>query len=565
MSYQIKNIPFELDLTSLDVNKLESLSSSTKQMTLWQEDRAFTLLAFYSKDKAGQLIDLKDFKVLDWQDKTLDKSSIDLSLNQILATAANPDSKGFAAEGTALKASLDVISHKSKLELKEEVTFASLQVNTKGKIKAGKYSLILFFENQKEEQKTLEFKLNILDLKLDKKRFGLELWQYPSSLADYYKQDLFSQENLDALKSSLELYKSLGGDTIIAPIVEDPWDGQTYSSNQVHVPSMVTWHKTKTGFSYDFSHLKTWLSLATDIVKPERITLYSICPWHGSIGYWNGSNRLVYQKFNLSKKDDQAIWQEFLLALMSFLEEHGWLEITYLGIDERGFDQEVMDFIYQTKNDKGQSLKISGSMDQLKTHKHLAEQIDLLSVSAVMATKEQVIFNQILTHRQNQAKKTYLYSCTGQAPGQFSLSHPIESFWAILDAKKRGADGFLRWAFDAWVKEPLIETSHRLFEAGDCFLVFPDTKEAGIETRWSLRLAYMDQALGLVNKLAYLKENMPMWAKEIDSLYQEVRFKTRYNQEDLYLSASEKKEIIKETKQFQDKAWLLMEKIADQV
>ena len=42
----------------------------------------------------------------------------------------------------------------------------------------------------------------------------------------------------------------------------------------------------------------------------------------------------------------------------------------------------------------------------------------------------------------------------------------------------RGYDGFLRWAFDNWTADPLRDTRHSKWAAGDCFLVYPDQRSS---------------------------------------------------------------------------------------
>lgn len=39
-------------------------------------------------------------------------------------------------------------------------------------------------------------------------------------------------------------------------------------------------------------------------------------------------------------------------------------------------------------------------------------------------------------------------------------------------------DGFLRWAYDSWTADPLRDTRHVLWPAGDCFLVYPGARSS---------------------------------------------------------------------------------------
>lgn len=50
--------------------------------------------------------------------------------------------------------------------------------------------------------------------------FDIELWQYPYTSAEYYNVEPFSDEHLEIMKSSMELYKKAGGHAITASIIE---------------------------------------------------------------------------------------------------------------------------------------------------------------------------------------------------------------------------------------------------------------------------------------------------------------------------------------------------------
>lgn len=90
--------------------------------------------------------------------------------------------------------------------------------------------------------------------------FDIELWQYPYTSAEYYSVEPFSDEHLEIMKSSMELYKKAGGHAITASIIEDAWDGQTYSANDVHYPSMIKWIKNGDSFTYDYTDFDKWVS-----------------------------------------------------------------------------------------------------------------------------------------------------------------------------------------------------------------------------------------------------------------------------------------------------------------
>ena len=106
------------------------------------------------------------------------------------------------------------------------------------------------------------YTLNVQDAELpDAKEFengfDIELWQYPYSSAEYYNVEPFSEKHLEIMKSSMLKYKEIGGHAITTSIVEDAWNAQTYSKNDVHYPSMIKWTKKADGtFEYDYTHFR---------------------------------------------------------------------------------------------------------------------------------------------------------------------------------------------------------------------------------------------------------------------------------------------------------------------
>ena len=159
-------------------------------------------------------------------------------------------------------------------------------------------------------------------------------------------------------------------------------------------------------------------------------------------------------------------------------------------------------------------------MDSFVEKKDLAMRVTDLNVGDTAAAAHPADFVQLVIDREAIGLRTTLYSCTGHRPGNFSISAPVESYWSIVNAGKSGTAGFLRWAYDAWVEDPLNDTTHSKFEPGDCFLIYPDEKTAQNPiSRSSVRLERMAEGVPDVNKLAVIKKEAPQLADQIQKLY----------------------------------------------
>ena len=406
-----------------------------------------------------------------------------------------------------------------------------------------------------EEPLTFTYTLTVQDVVLPDastyaNTFDVELWQYPYSVAEYYGLEPFSEEHFEALRSVMEIYKSVGGHAITTTIQEEAWSGQTYSANSIHYPSMIRWEKVDGVMTYDYTDFDAWVSFCKEMGIGDKIVLYSIAPWHNTIKYWeNGTLKSETNTFGNITSD--AMWEHFLKDLIDHLEEKGWFDDAYIGIDERGFSSAAFDLIESVTNDEGQCLKTAGAMDSFVNKWDLALRVTDLNVGDTAAAANEAKFAELLEAREALGYRTTLYSCTEHSPGQFSLSAPVESYWIILNAGMMDTAGFLRWAYDAWVADPLNDTTHNAFEAGDCFLVFPDEKDAGTyNARSSVRLARIAEGVRDVNKLLYIAENVPTLADEVDEVFANIQYTlttSRY-----YLSDSAVAQLSAETAAFKE-------------
>ena len=389
--------------------------------------------------------------------------------------------------------------------------------------------------------------------------FDIELWQYPYSSAEYYGVTPFSEEHLKILKPIMEKYKEAGGHAITTSIVEEAWNGQTYSKNEVHYPSMVKWTKNADGsFSYDYTDFDKWVSFNKELGIGDKIVLYSIAPWHNSFAYWENGT-LKYESFTAGNARYQTVWRNFLTDLIAHLETKGWFEDAYIGIDERGFSTAAFDLIDSVTNLQGQTLKTAGAMDNFVNKKDLAMRVTDLNVGDTAAAAHPDEFAAMLEERESKGLRTTLYSCTEHIPGNFSLSMPAESYWSIINAGKSDTAGFLRWAYDAWVENPLEDATHNAFEPGDCFLIYPSPKDASEkEVKSSVRLERMAEGVRDVNKLRLMEREVPSLAAEIDTLYAGITTTAATGRR--YLTADERTKLSSEMTAFKQGVATITEK-----
>ncbi|KAB5608173.1 glycoside hydrolase domain-containing protein [Bifidobacterium jacchi] len=384
------------------------------------------------------------------------------------------------------------------------------------------------------------------------KNFDIELWQYPYTSAEYYNVTPFSKEHLDILKSNMELYKSVGGHAITTTISEDAWNGQTYSKNAVHYPSMVKWTKKGDGFTYDFTDFDKWVQFNKDLGIGDKIVIYSIAPWHNSFTYYDESGKLVKEAYKVGSDRWKSVWTDFISQLVGHLMDKGWFDESYIGIDERGFSKDAFDLIDSIKNIHGESLKTAGAMDHFKDKHDLAMRVTDLNVGDTAAAADPATFSKLVADRAEKGYRTTLYSCTEHEPGNFSLSAPVESYWSVINAGHETA-GFLRWAYDAWVADPLNDATHNAFEPGDPFLIYPAEKNAAGADRVSkssVRLERMGEGVRDVNKIKLMLAEIPSLQADVDAMYAKIATTPKIQR--AYLTADQVTQLSGEMRSFRN-------------
>lgn len=349
--------------------------------------------------------------------------------------------------------------------------------------------------------------------------FGLELWQYPFSVARYYgisPEDYFKEAHLTRITESLKIYAAAGGDTVVTTIVHDPWNHQTYDA----YPSLITWQQTGDSFTFDFTWFDQYVALNFALGIDKKLKCFSLLPWEDKINYLDEEGVLQERIYPVDSPEWRRVWGCFLKAFIQHLEEKNWFDLTYIAIDERPAEilTSVMRLLKEYPNQKGQFLKVSCAMNYQSFDQELLDQLADLSIGQ-SHLGNQAAFRQLCQSRRAKGLYTSIYNCVGDYPAMFLYSHPLESQWVIWNSAAFGADGFLRWALDAWVENPLINGNHWFWESGDSFLIYPG-KMGAIA---SLRFQQMEQGLIDLRKYHYLKEQDVAYVFELEQLLSDFR------------------------------------------
>ena len=490
------------------------------QVTAWRGDRAYSEIVLLTKGKDYTNVKVKASAFTNENKDVIAAENVKPSFLKYTKAARN----GLAGPNGTLTP--DVIYGDTMTLDLNTVAPVWVEMNVPKTAKPGIYTgTISVCDQAGKELIAFTQRIEVLDVVqpsiTEQGSYYLELWNYVQSTARYYNVELLSEEHLAILKPHLQQYRDNAGKTVMATICEEPWNHQTYDDS----PSMVKWTKKTDGtFAFDYTLFDKYAQFVFDNNLAENISCYSIVPWGNRIAYYDEATKQnTHKDFVVGNEEWRSVWGSFLTSFKDHLDAHGWFDHVWIAMDERGESdmQHAIDLIKTIPNKDGHTFKISGAFNRVIGHiweqmYHVSPNIN--SVLSYGADR----FRALADARKQEGLITTMYTCTGNRPNLYNLYDPCEAAWTIWMGENLHTDGYMRWAYDAWVEDPLNDASHRLFETGDVQMVYPGERadlEAGKVpvTRSAPRTERLYEAIRDVQKLRYLKEANPMMADDIDA------------------------------------------------
>jgi Glycoside hydrolase 123, catalytic domain/Glycoside hydrolase 123 N-terminal domain len=319
-------------------------------------------------------------------------------------------------------------------------------------------------------------------------QYRLDLWQNPWMIAWYNQVRPWSKEHKALLQQHLKLYADAGGKYITTYAVHSPWSDNSYGLEE----TMIEWIKQKNGgwkFEYDIFDQYVQLAMETGIDK--AITIYTPVPWGNRFRYLDEkTGNYEYGVWPPGSAEFKNVWNIFLSDLRIHLQKKGWLEKTYLGINETTLEETMAAIKVIKEHSSKWKITYAGNW-----HKELD---GLLSDYSFLYGYEPS-GDTLKVRAARGATSTFYVCCNPPKPNDFIFSPPAEGRWLSWYSAARGYNGFLRWAYDAWPADPSRDARHTLWPAGDCFLVYP-----GGNT--SLRLEKLREGITDFEKIRILKK-----------------------------------------------------------
>lgn len=312
---------------------------------------------------------------------------------------------------------------------------------------------------------TLNLKVNVQNQVLPKPhdwKHRLDLWQNPWVVAWENKVEPWSDDHKLLLKKHLKLYADAGGTFITTYAVHSPWADNSYMIEG----GMIEWIKQKNGnWKFDYNIFDQYVQLCMSVGIDKAITLYTPIPWGFRFRYMDeATGNYKHESWTPDSKEFKDIWNVFLTDLKKHLEQKGWFNKTYIGINENPMEQTLAAIKVVKAHSSKWKITYAGDW-----HKELE---NLLDDYCFLYGKESDV--DVVKRRATKGfTTTYYVCCNPPVPNNFVFSPPIEGRWLSWYSVAHGYDGFLRWAYDAWPADPKRDARHDYWPAGDCFLLYP--------------------------------------------------------------------------------------------
>ena len=335
--------------------------------------------------------------------------------------------------------------------------------------------------------------------------FHLDLWQNPYAVARYYDVPLWSQQHFNKMRPIMQMLAAAGQKVITCSVISRPWNGQTFDPFESMIAKMKQLDGT---WKYDYTVFDRWVEFMMSCGITEQIDCYTLVPWHYRFDYYDCATNSVKQ---LACKPGEQKYHDFIVPFLKdfsrHLREKGWFSRTFIAMDERPKDQ--MEAAWQTIQDADPEFKIEGAANY-SVESEAADRIDDISVGF----QYNLIKGEALARRAAKGQKITFYTCCNpDRPNTFTFSPPAESAYLGVHAKACGYDGYLRWAYNSWPKQPNQDSrfNSRSWYSGDCYLVYPDGS--------SIRFERLIEGIQAYEKIRLLRPSLNLkGAKDLDEM-----------------------------------------------
>ena len=333
-------------------------------------------------------------------------------------------------------------------------------------------------------------------------KFFFDLWQHPWAVSRYFDVKPFSAAHYAAMRPVYETLASAGQKTLTVTLLPEAWDHQCRDAYGTMIGRVK---KADGSWEFDYTVFDEYVEFGRSCGLGPDIACYTMCPW-GYVVRWNDEAGNLHQavaKPGTSVFEDY--WGAFLVDFAKHLREKGWFEDAYLAMDERSIEDVKAIGGFIRKLEPGFKVAMAGN------HLPSAYGTKIDNFCMILGKEISADYLREAAERRAEGMKTTYYVCCGpRYPNTFMSSGPGEAFWLGAYPSMCGLDGFLRWAWNSWPQDPVVDATYWNWLPGDTFLVYPDGSP-------SWRFVELRNGIIAAEKIRILKEN-GLFVEEISAL-----------------------------------------------
>ena len=333
-------------------------------------------------------------------------------------------------------------------------------------------------------------------------KFHLDLWQQPYSVSRYYECERWSPEHIQALRPYLKALGQAGQKTVSAILFYEPWGEQSHDK----FSAMITTTKKADGtWAFDYTNFDKYVELCAEYGITEQINCYSMVTWDMSFRYFDeATGKDVDWSLSVGSDDYNNLWNAYLKAFRTHLEEKGWFDKTCIAMDERS-EQQMLS-AYETIKANGFKMALAGNY-----HSSLNDKLYDFCVALTQSDRFTQAERQY--RKANNLITTVYTSCAESEPNIYSNSLPAEAAYLPIHVAANDLDGYLHWSWINWDEHPLTDTRFRKFGSGDTYCYYPGNRS-------SVRFERLVEGIHQFEKIQILKEEYRNDTKKLGQLNQ---------------------------------------------
>lgn len=330
----------------------------------------------------------------------------------------------------------------------------------------------------KRVESSSSFSLVVAESVLSKQKLINTQWFHGDCLANYYGDDVFSENHWKRLKEQFENCTAHGMNMILTPIFTPPLD--TKIGEERETIQLVDIYLDSDSYLFGFSKLNRWI----DMAQETGFTYFEIshlttqwgaryCPKIMAVEKGETKKIFGWETEALST-EYLAFLDQFLPALDNFLMKKGLKDNVYFHISDEPEKEHLEQFkkISHEIRSRLEGYKFIDALSDLEFYKSGTVPTPIASTDHIEPFAKAGI------------KELWAYYCCAQhkkVPNRFFNMPSARNRIMGMLLYKYEIKGFLHWGYNFYYSQyslkkinPFLDTdAHRGFPSGDAFLVYP--------------------------------------------------------------------------------------------